>query len=258
MTRLAALQRAFQRHVSREGSAMEREVVATPRADANRRLGIYAYAYRSRLVEALANDYPALQGLLGERGFERMMREFIDAHPSRHANLRWYGGELPRFLARAPRWRRRPLLAELARFEWALGLAFDACDASPVSVDDVGRVPPAGWPTMRVKLVPSVQQLSLRSNAPQVWRAVSEGGKPPRAATRNRPLRWLVWRKVHAPFYRPLAPDEAWALGAAARGRSFGALCEGLRRFTGNAGAAPRAAQLLKGWVHEGLVCAIH
>ena len=258
MKNLASLQRAFQRHVYRPGRAMERAVLATPRANAARRLGIYADAYLLRLVEALGTDYPALRGLLGESGFDRMMREFIAARPSRHRNLRWYGGELARFLARSPRWRRRPLLCELARFEWALGLAFDALDASPATVDEVGRVPPAGWPAMRIRLDRSVQLLSLRSNAPQVWRAVSEGGKPPVAVARARPVGWLVWRKVHEPFYRVLPPEEAWALGAAQKGRSFGALCVGLRHHVSDAQAAQRAARLLKGWVSEGLVSAVY
>jgi len=236
---------------------MELAVLATPRANAARRLGIYANAYRLRLVEALGTDYPALRGLLGERGFNRMMREFIAAQPSRHRNLRWYGGELAQFLARSPRWRRRPLHAEMAQFEWALGLAFDALDASPATVDDVSRIPAADWPGMRLQLDPSVQLPSLRSNAPQVWRAASAGRKPPHAVTRVRPVSWLVWRKGHEPFYRVLPPDEAWALGATAKGRNFGALCEGLRKHVGDARAAQRAAQLLKGWLGEGLISAI-
>jgi hypothetical protein len=235
---------------------MERAVLATPRANAARRLGIYADGYRLRLVEALGTDYPALRELLGEGRFDCMMREFIAARPSRHRNLRWYGGELARFLARSPRWRRRPLLAELAQFEWTLGLAFDARDESAATVDEVGRVAPADWPAMRLRLDPSVQLLLLRCNAPQVWRAASAGRKPPAAVTRLRPIDWLVWRKGHEPFYRALPPDEAWALATVAKGRSFGAVCEGLRHH--DSAAALRAAQMLKGWLGEGLVCGIY
>ncbi len=257
MSDLAALQRAFQRHVDRPRRTMERAVVATPRAGAARRLGVYADAYRSRLVDALGNDYPALARLLGERGFDRMMREFIAAQPSRHPNLRWYGGELARFLARAQRGRRRPLLAELARFEWALGLAFDAADAPLATADDVARLPAADWPEMRLRLHPSVQLLGLRSNAPQAWRAATGGRKPPPARLRSQPARWVVWRKEFEPFYRELPAAEAWALGAAARGREFAALIGGLRRFAGTAGAPQAGAQLLRNWLSEGLISGI-
>jgi len=254
---LASLQRAFQRHVYLPGRAMERAVLPASRANAGRRLAVYADAYRSRLVEALGTDYPALQTLLGETGFGRMMRDFVAAHPSRHSNLRWYGGELARFLARSRRSRGRPLLAELARFEWALGLAFDAADAPLATAQEVARVPAADWPGMRLRLHPSVRLLWLRCNAPHVWRAASAGRKPPAAAMRLRPSGWLVWRKGHEPFYRALPPEEAWALGAAARGREFASLTSGLRRLVGAERAAQTGAQLLRNWLAEGLICAI-
>jgi len=251
------LQRAFQRHVDRPGRAMERAVFATPEASAARRLGVYADAYRSRLVAALATDYPVLKGVLGNAGFERMMAEFIVAHPSRNANLRWYGGALGEFLARSPRWSRRPLLHELARFEWALGLSFDAADAPPVTVEEVARIAAAEWPGLRLRLHPSVQLLQLRSNAPRIWRAATEGRKTPAPIRHPRPAAWLVWRIGHDPYYRVLPPDEAWALGAARRGREFASVVDGLRRFVGTAQAAQSAAQLLRNWLSEGLICSI-
>lgn len=254
MTALAALQRAFQRHVYRPRGAMERHVVAGPRAGAARRLGVYVSAYRARLVEALAEDYPALRVQLGERRFDELMREFIAAHPSVFPNLRWYGGELARFMARSARWRRPALLAELARFEWALGLAFDAADAPLARESDLARVPAGEWPGLRFCLHPSACRLSLRSNAPEIWRAAirKSGRATPRL--RRHAAEWLVWRKGFEPFYRPLARDEAWALGAIARGRDFASVCAGLRTFVGSVRAALQAAQYLRNWMTEGLI----
>ena len=254
MKDLAGLQRAFQRHVYRPAHAMEQDVLSTLRASAARRLSIYANAYRSRLVEALGNDYPAMRELLGEDDFDKLMLEFISAHPSRVANLRWYGGELARFLARAPRWRRKPLFAELAAFEWALGLAFDATDLPLLDAEGVARIPAADWPDMRFRLHPSVRRLDLRSNAPQLWQRLRGRGKKSQAKRQRGPAAWLVWRKGHTPFYRVLAKDEAWALRAIERGWNFGALCAGLRRFVGDERAAQRGAQLLRNWLGEGLL----
>ncbi len=254
MSDLRGLQRAFQRHVYRPGRAMRREVVSTARAGAARRLSVYVHAYGSRLVEALGNDYEALKAVLGESAFERAILEFVAAHPSRHPNLRWYGGELAAFLARSPRTRARPLLAELAAFEWALGLAFDAADSPVMTVEEVGRTPAHDWPAMRFGLHPSVRRLALRSNAPAVWRAARDGKRIPRATLRRAPAPWLVWRKGLTPFYRVLPKDEAWALAAVARGRDFAAICAGLRRFAGETRAAQRGAQLLKTWLRDGVV----
>ncbi len=246
--RLAPLQRAFQRHVYRPGAPMARQVAAGPRADAGRRLDVYASAYRARLVEALAEDYPALRLQLGERRFDGLAREFIAAQPSTFRNLRWYGADLARLLGSAP-------LAELARFEWALGLAFDAADAPLLRGADLAGIPPARWPRLRFRLHPSVQRLALRSNAPDLWRAAIREKKRAAPKGRRRAAPWLVWRKGFEPFYRKLAADEAWALEALARGRDFAALCSGLRRWAGEAGAAQRGAQLLRNWLAQGLLC---
>ena len=257
MKDLIGLQRSFQRHVHRPGRAMEHAVLATPAADVARRLGIYADACVSRLVGALRSDYPAMEAVLGASGFERMARAFILRNPSRHRNLRWFGGGLTSFLSRSKQWRRRPLLQELARFEWALGLAFDALDAPAVTAGEVALVAPADWPRLRLRLHPSVQLLKLRGNAPQVWRDATEGRKVPAARMRRRPVPWLVWRMGHEPFYRALSPAEAWALGATARGAEFAPLVSGLRRFVGTARAAQAGAQLVRNWLSEELICSI-
>jgi hypothetical protein len=248
MSALAALQRAFQRHVYRPGPAMARHIAAGPRAGAARRLEVYASAYRARLAEALEEDYPALRVQLGARGFAELAREFIAARPSAFRNLRWYGAELVRLLGRSP-------LAELARFEWTLGLAFDAADAPLVRAADLAAVPAGRWAHLRLRLHPSVHRLSLRSNAPQAWRAAVREGR--RIAPRRRPraAEWLVWRRGFDPFYRALAADEAAALDAVARGGRFSAVCALLARHVGTANAPTRGAQLLRTWLAEGLVC---
>jgi len=258
MNNLAALQRAFQRHVcGAAGQVMERAVLATPRASAARRLGVYTYAYPARLVGALTVEYPVLKSVLGEAKFDRVMREFITVAPSRHANLRWYGGQLSGYLVRSPRWSRRPLLAELAQFEWALSLAFDAADAEPIPADEVAQVPAADWPGLCFRLHPAVRQLRLRSNAPKIWQMVSAGQQAPRAAVRSQPVHWLVWRKDRESYFRVLPPQEAWALGAVARGRNFAVLCGGMRRYVGTSNAAQTGVQLLRNWLSEGLICGI-
>lgn len=253
MTALAELQTIFQGDILRSRGKILSHLSTPPRGDTARRLGVYADAYRSRLVEALANDYPALQRLLGKSDFEGAAHAFIVTHRSRLPNLRWYGGGLARFLSRMSPWRRRPLLADLARFEWALGLAFDAADAPVAMARDVSAVAPADWPRLRLRLHPSVTRLTLRTNAPQVWRAAVRAGRKLRPRARRG--EWVVWRKGLEPFYRELAADEAWALDAVARGRSFAFLCSGLQRF--NEHAARRGTELLRNWLAAELICGL-
>ena len=46
------------------------------------RLDIYRRSYQARLVECLADDYPVLQGTLGDEAFERLCLAYIAKYPS--------------------------------------------------------------------------------------------------------------------------------------------------------------------------------
>jgi len=254
MTGLARLQRGFQRNIVDADPRFEREVVSTSRAPAARRLAIYSGAYAARLIEALGKDYPALRALAREPRFERVAREYIAAHPSPFSNLRWYGGELAAFLARIARSPRGAALAEMAAFEWQLGLAFDAADATPITINDIARVGPEEWPGMRFTPHPSVRRLALHYNVPALRAAAEKGKSLPRLKRAKGAVAWLVWRQDLVARYRSLAPDEAHALDALLRGAPFGEICAHL---AGAADPGLHAAQLLKGWLAEGLLCGI-
>ncbi len=254
MTSLARLQRAFQRQVLSGGAHFEREISGSARMPADRRLAIYFGAYRARLVEALGTDYPGLKALAGDKRFEQIARRYIETHPSSHRNLRWYGGEFPQFVAKAAPSRRARVFAEMAAFEWQLGLAFDAADAAPVTFDDIARVPPPVWPQMRFTPHPSVACLALRYNVPALHAAALEGKSLPPLKRAKSEVAWLIWRHQLVTRYRSLARDEVGALDALLRGAAFGEICAQLASASE---PALRAAALLKGWVGEGIICGI-
>jgi hypothetical protein len=251
MTSLAHLQRGFQRHVFDGNPRFEREIVGCARVPAAHRLAIYFGAYRARLVEVLGSDYPGLRALAGDKRFERLAREYISVHASSCQNLRWYGGDFSAFLAKTARLRRAPALAEMAGFEWQLGLAFDAANAEPIMIDDIAQVPPDEWPRMRFKPHPSVRRLALYYNVPALHAAAQDGKPLPRLKRTKAAAAWLVWRQDLVTRYRSLPRDEAPALDALLRGAEFSDICA---QLAGAAEAALRAAALLKCWVAEGLL----
>ncbi len=238
---------------------MSQRIATTSTLGADTRLAIYADGYRLRLLAAMRSEFPALAAWLGERGFDRLARGYIAAHPSRQPNLRWYGHALSRFLARDPAWARRPSLAELAALEYAIGLAFDAADTPPLRFEDLAAVPADAWPGLRFALHPSARRLDLRWNTPRLWKAwtaAEPASTPPKARRLSEAQPWLVWRHDFVSQLRRLETDEAWALGAVQRGATFAGVCAGLCRWTGEAEAPLRAASLLKGWVAEQIVAA--
>jgi len=250
---LARLQREFQRYVL-EGSTTVAERIDDRNADPQRRLRIYYDAYRLRLIEALSTDYEALRTLMGPDDFDATCRAYVEATPSVHRNVRWYGEGLPAFLERTAPWAQRPELHELARFEWTITLAFDAKDADAVAFEELSRLPPAAWPALGFVLHPSLQLIELRSNAPALRKASDAGEPLPATTFAEASIPWLIWRKDLVVCFRSLSMPEQWALHAIAQGANFTALCEGLCEWHPAEEAAPHAAQLLRRWVDDELI----
>jgi hypothetical protein len=254
---LASLQRAFHAYVLHGDATVARRIDRAAGADPSRRLQIYYDAYRLRLIEALRTDFPALAGLAGEEGFDRLARAYIDAHPSHHFNLRWFGAHLAEFLDATASFASAPGLAETARFEWALTLAFDAADVPPLDAGALAEVPPQAWPRLCADLHPSVQRLELVWNVPELWERVNSG-EPARTIERL-PARqtWLVWRRELNVYFRALEADEAAALESVFAGASLATLCDVLCDYTAPEEVPARAAMLLQRWLGEDLIAGL-
>lgn len=250
---LAELQRRFQAGIlSAIGTAPE-FVTDVPTESAQARFQIYRDAYRLRLTEALAADFPALQRLLGEEVFAELAGRYAEAKPPWHYSIRWAGAGLAEFL------RDRPDLSDMAAFEWALSTAFDASDAIPLQAEALAALPAEAWPDLRLVFHPSLRCIVLRHNAPELWHAITENKPPPDLTEENEPRDWLVWRRQFAVYYRPLDDREAWALDAARHGAAFSDWCEGLALWSDSENhPSAMAAGLLRRWLDDGLIVAVN
>ena len=137
MKHLARIQAQFQAHVLSGSPAIDSEIGGASAEIRSARLGIYRDAYRLRLIEVLGTDYDVLRKYLGDELFDAAASDYVGAHPSTFRNVRWFGGGLAQFLRTTPRYAEHPVLAELAQFEWTLGLAFDSADSRVVRFEDV-------------------------------------------------------------------------------------------------------------------------
>lgn len=257
MSTLPLIESDFQEYVLGKGSAFAGEIAGADDEFRRTRLDIYRDAYRLRLVEVLGNDFPALKAHAGTEWFDAMATGYLAAHPSVFRNVRWFGAGFAGFLQEQPGHAGRPILADLAQFEWSLGLAFDAADQESAGFADVASVAPESWPGLRFRPHASLQLLELRTDAVAVWK--STGGDEPGEFSEavSGLTTWAIWRKDLSPHFRSLAPDEAWALRAMREGASFGEICAGLCDRVNEEEAAPLAAQLLRGWVDEGWIAGL-
>jgi hypothetical protein len=252
---LGDLQCAFQDYLLVTNDSFSDAVRDTHKADRFTLLGVYRDAYSWRLIEVLTNDYPGLVAMAGPADFDHMARAYIAAHPSRFRSVRWFGRHLADFLAATAAYNTSPAAAEMARFEWTLGDAFDAPHAEPLTAAALISLPAEAWETLAFTPLPSLHLLSLSFEVPQAWqkREEIEPGEL-EVAVAVGPIPWVIWRPERTTQFRSMEPDEAAMLGAMIDGRTFPELCEALLPHVDEAGAPARAAALLRGWVEAGMI----
>jgi hypothetical protein len=255
MSTLLQLQRALQRSVMENDVSDLDWIAPTTRVPTTTRIGIYVEAYRLRLRQALASNYPRLQELLGEQSFATIADGYIDAHPSSNASIRWFGDRLEPMLEHAlPE---QPWLAELARWEWAIGTAFDAPDDAHLSLQDFSEVAIEDWPRVCFRFASSMRRLQLRTNAPALFKALNEGLKPPEPARCDENTAWLIWRQDLRTRYRSMQAGEDAALCSILAGQSFEQMCTVLCDCHSGDEVPLHAAMLLREWISTGLVQSI-
>jgi hypothetical protein len=255
MSQLAKLQADFQAYLMDDvkGAAFKHHIINDKKVGAKKRLGIYYDAYRLRIIEALANVYPNLKKLLGDDLFDSTARSYINVYPSTFRNMRWVGDKMAEHLQKTLR--QHPIAAEMASFEWALGLAFDAEDVPILTLQNLAIIPPEDWGSLRFKFQPAVQLLSPTYNVLRVWQALNSDETPPKVTQINEP--YVVWRKDLNSHYRSLDIAEYAAIQQMMAGASFADLCEKLQENATEEQATLQAAQYLAGWLNEGFLTAL-
>jgi hypothetical protein len=121
-----------------------------PRQSAAERLEIYRSGYYSRLVECLADDYPAVKHALGDQAFEELCHAYVLAHPSRSPSLNYFGQHFAPFLAHRGGASAR-FSSELAQLEWALVEVLHARESDELPLVQLSEYGPDAWARARFR-----------------------------------------------------------------------------------------------------------
>lgn len=227
---------------------LEHAVCSTPSFAAADRLGIYAGMYFGRLRDVLADDFQQTAGALGDGRFAETVRAYLAEHPSEHPSVRHLGRPFAAFLAARPVSGAPPWAPDLARLEWARVEVFDAPDAAPIGLADLGRVPAADWPSLRLRPIPALEVVESDWPLDQIWR---DGAAD---ARRHSALR--VWRQEGAVYHCAMDAVEHEAMAGLRSGATFGEICEALGHLEPEQAAA-EAGALLARWLDDGLIAGL-
>ena len=224
-------------------------VVPGAALDSRERLGIYADAYASRLLDVLREDFPRVAALLGDHRFEHLAREYLARHPSEHPSVRHLGHGMAPFLERrsdVPRF-----VAELASLEWARVEVFDAPDATPLAMDHLRAIDARDWPHLHFVPVPALRLVRASWPVHELW----AGADPARLAPATTVIR--VWRDASgAAYHAPLDARAAEVLRLLIAGAPFVIACEAFTDRT-PLEAAQAITALLARWIEDGIIARI-
>jgi hypothetical protein len=201
------------------------------------RLEIYNRQYWFRVLNAVAEDFPAVRAVVGAKRFEELSVAYLTAHPSRSFSLRNLGSKLVEWLIANPKWtgRRHALAIDLARIEWAFVESFDNPERTPLTLDQIATLDGDS----RLALQPHVQLLALDYPADDIAlalhdkdkRQASEAGvkheEEAEEAVRLPKLRrrptWVAAHRVDLNvYYRRMEREEFLTLSAICNGQALG------------------------------------
>jgi hypothetical protein len=106
------------------------------------RLEIYNRQYWFRIFSSFEEDFPGLKAIVGMRRFERLMRDYLHAHPSRSFTLRNLGSSLVIWLRENPQYTQpeTETAIAMAALEWAHIEAFDNEQRPPLTEEEISSL----------------------------------------------------------------------------------------------------------------------
>ncbi|MET0496806.1 MAG: DNA-binding domain-containing protein [Steroidobacteraceae bacterium] len=251
---LAQLQKRLQQSII--GETAFSDAAAGTRVNAATRTDVYVNAYRLRLIDALAANFPRLQRFMGTAAFAALAENYLAQFPSTSVSVRWFGDRLAQFLRDDHTSAVAPWLADLADWEWEIAAAFDSPDAPPIALVAL-NVAPEEWPRLRFTLHPSVRLLRLQTNAVELFSAISDDAAMPEACMLDRPQAYAIWRQEFEVRFRIQDDDEAHTLTLLGQDATFDAMCGDLCDWHEASEVPARAASLLRTWITDGMIAGV-
>ncbi len=171
------------------------------------RLAVYRANVVLSLRRLLESTFPASRRLLGELRFTQLADGFVRRSPPDRPQLLAYGAGFPGLLAES-----EPLVADVARLEWAREEAFHAADAASLDAAAVAAIPPERYPSLCFEPHPSLRLIRSQGPVHSLWLGL-DGAEGPEQV--------LVLRPEMTVVTRPLLPADLALLTQLLAGRTL-------------------------------------
>ena len=202
---LRDLQRAFAAHLSGE----DQPALIAEIAPAATRLRIHRHHMLDSLASALAATFPTVQAVVGADFFGGLARAFIGQSLPGQPVLAEYGAGFAAFIAGHDACRDLPYLADVARLDWALNLAFHAPAGGRLTAADLAAMPADQLPSLRLGLAPGTVLVASPYPVDRIWAASQPGAAADPVDLATGSVRLLVLRRPDDSAFVALSAGEA-------------------------------------------------
>lgn len=218
---LRDLQAAFAAYlVGADRAELAAEVVGDTIAAAAR-LRVYRHHVFESLGAALAATFPTVQAVVGADFFRGLARAFVGQSPPCQPVLAEYGAGFPAFVGGHDAIRDLPYLADVARLDWALNLAFHASVGGGLTAADLAAIPADRLPVLRLGLAPGTFLVASPYPLDRIWLASQPGAAADPVDLAAGGARLLVLRKPDDAAFVALSTGEAAFVAGLGEGLSL-------------------------------------
>jgi hypothetical protein len=212
-------------------------------------LKVYRNNVAKGAAELLAQAYPAVARLVGDRFFTAMAVAFRDSRPPQSATLALYGEGFDAFIERFGAAASLPYLPDIARLDRAWLMAHHAADRPVLRTADL-----AGWDGealagLRLRLHPGATVLAFQLPAYSIWRTNREDASVMRVGLTAGPETALVWRREGAVRHRRTSAGQHVLISAIRSGAPLHAAAQAAASRAG----ATDPVSLALGLIDDGL-----
>lgn len=209
------------------------------------RLDVYNGGYLTRLHDALRSDFPGLIHALGDDAFFDLAKDYVQRHPSKHANLIFFARRLPEFIAKQRQLPNRAFLRDLARLEWLMCESFHAVTDQRLDVNALQELSATDWQDLVLKMSPTLRLLHSSYPVDHFLQAVFDAEDPEIPERKTSYL--VIYRKDYRVWRRRLSKPGYRILSSLTSGESFGTAI-------GHAGrSVPLIGDWFQNWSADGL-----
>ena len=210
-------------------------------------LGVYVNAYRYRLNDVVAEDYPVLKAYLGEKRFNALIWDFVNSETSTHFNIGRFALKLPGYVASAlPK---NTFAYELCQLETAISQLTDPQESMPLTPEHLTGMTPEVLMESRLYPRKALQLFAFDYPVNAYYRAVMDDASPPKPRSKKTYL--AVFRHEDVIWRMDLEALEYNLLSRLFAGESVGQALAELEDS-----AAEKLSDYFSRWMRNGLLAA--